>query len=60
MRSGKTHTIFGPEPSWTSLRHEESGILPRAVATMLDAMRERQSSTSAVLTASALEFYMSR
>lgn len=57
--TGKTHTIFGPMASWKSIRHEESGILPRAVAAMLDTMRSREASTSSVLTASCLEFYMS-
>lgn len=57
--TGKTHTIMGPESSWKSLRHAESGILPRAVAAILDTMRSRESSTSSVLTASAMEFYMS-
>jgi hypothetical protein len=58
--TGKTHTIFGPEPSWTSLRHEQSGILPRAVASILDTMRARAGRISSVLSCSALEFYMSR
>ncbi len=53
--TGKTHTIFGPAPSWASIRHEQSGLLPRAVAGILDAMRAREASTSAVLSASALE-----
>jgi hypothetical protein len=58
--TGKTHTIFGPEPSWTNLRHEQSGILPRAVASILDTMRARAGRISSVLSCSALEFYMSR
>jgi hypothetical protein len=56
--TGKTHTIFGPEASWRSIRHEESGILPRAVAAILDTVRARAETTSFVLTASAVEFYM--
>ena len=26
--TGKTHTIFGPQASWSSIRHVDSGILP--------------------------------
>ena len=56
--TGKTHTIFGPAPSWRSIRHSESGILPRAVASILDAMRPRAATAAFTLTASAMEFYM--
>jgi hypothetical protein len=38
----------------------QSGILPRAVASILDTMRARAGRISSVLSCSALEFYMSR
>ena len=56
--TGKTHTIFGPERSWRSVRGEDCGILPRAVCAIFEEMRARADTTSFTLTASALEFYM--
>jgi len=56
--TGKTHTIFGPESSWRDIRHAESGILPRAVATILEAMAAKAATTAFTLSASAMEFYM--
>ena len=57
--TGKTHTIFGPQQSWRSIGHEDAGVLPRALAAMLDTITSKADSTSAILTASAMEFYMS-
>ena len=56
--TGKTHTIFGPQPSWGSMRHEDCGILPRAVSDIFEQMRGSVKTISYTLTASALEFYM--
>ena len=53
--TGKTFTIFGPEPSYNSAGdHELSGILPRAVKQVFDDLAGK----SFVLSASAVEFYM--
>ena len=60
--TGKTYTIFGPEPSWNSPGdHELSGIFPRAIAQIFFEMSSNQSNPNNdtfVLTASAMEFYM--
>jgi hypothetical protein len=56
--TGKTHTIFGPEASWGSIHHQDAGLLPRALAAILERINATASTTSAVLTASAVEFYM--
>mmetsp|Transcript_43080 Transcript_43080/g.119146 ORF Transcript_43080/g.119146 Transcript_43080/m.119146 type:complete len:442 (+) Transcript_43080:109-1434(+) len=56
--TGKTHTIFGPEQSWQDIRHPDCGIFPRAVAAVFDSLQARRATTSFVLTASAMEFYM--
>lgn len=53
--TGKTYTIFGPEPSYNSPGdHELSGIFPRAVKQVFDQLEGEKF----VLSASAVEFYM--
>ena len=54
--TGKTYTIFGPEPSWNALDHEFSGIFPRAVHDVLTTMNA--TNEKFILTCSAVEFYM--
>ncbi|KAK3285403.1 hypothetical protein CYMTET_6992 [Cymbomonas tetramitiformis] len=56
--TGKTHTIFGPMESWTDVRHPDAGVFPRAVCEIFDTLIPVADSTSFVLTASAMEFYM--
>ena len=54
--TGKTHTILGPEPSQTSVRHADWGVFPRAVDATLEAMAAAGGAWS--LHASAVEFYI--
>ena len=55
--TGKTHTLMGPEVSWTEARHPEWGLFPRVVDEAARTMRSRAGTHEFALHVSAVEFY---
>ena len=55
--TGKTHTMFGPDPSLREQFHPDWGIFPRVCADVFETMSRRPSTSRFLVTASSCEFY---